>query len=62
MTTLELKTKIQHALDDASERELTDILAYIDKTHKDAQRDAKRDLNAKKIIAEDDNLFARLAK
>lgn len=62
MTTKELKTKIQHALDDASEKELNEVWAYIEKIHINAQRDARRDLNAMKIMAEDDNLFARLAK
>jgi len=62
MTSIELKTKIQKELDLVSEDALREVLEYIKQIQHRSPEQLKRYRNFKKILAEDDKLFERLAK
>ncbi len=62
MTVIEVKTEIQRALKDTSEEALPEILEFIKLVTYGTPISAKRYKNFKKILAEDDKLFERLAK
>lgn len=62
MTTIQLKTEIQKELDLVSVDALQDVLEYIKQIQHRSPEQLKRYRNFKKILAEDDKLFERLAK
>jgi hypothetical protein len=62
MTTIEVKTEIQRALENAPDDFLPEVLEFIKQGAFHTAISAKRYKNFKKIIAEDDKLFERLAK
>ena len=62
MTTIEVKTEIQRALEDTSDDFLPEVLEFIKQGAYHTAISAKRYRNFKKILAENDRLFERLAK
>jgi hypothetical protein len=62
MTTLELKTQIQHELERVPENVLQNVLDYLKQIQQKSPEQIRRDTNFKRILSEDKELLKRLAK
>jgi hypothetical protein len=62
MTRDELKTEILKVLDQLPDEYLQGILDFINQSQRQLENQAKRHKNFEKILAEDENLFKKLAK
>ena len=62
MTTVQLKTEIQKVLDKVPDDVLPDILNYLKHVEHQSHDSIKFNNNLKKILAEDKELFERLAQ
>jgi hypothetical protein len=62
MTTIEVKKEIQRALNHASDDFLPEVLEFIKQGTYHSAISAKRYKNFKRILAENDKLFEKLAK
>ncbi len=62
MTTLELKTQIQHELEKVPEIVLQNVLNYLKQVQQQSPDQIRRDANFRKILSEDKELLKRLAK
>jgi len=62
MTTLELKTQIQHELENVPEAVLQSVLDFVKQVQHQSPEQTRRDVNFRKILSEDKGLLNRLAK
>ncbi|WP_428330678.1 hypothetical protein [Mucilaginibacter sp.] len=62
MTAIEVKTAIQKVLDEVPENILPEILNYLKQVQHQSSDQIKLNNNLKKILAEDKELFERLAQ
>ena len=62
MTAEEVKTEILKIVDQLPDEYLQGILEFINQRRQQSENQAKRDKNVEKILAENDNLFKRLAE
>jgi hypothetical protein len=62
MTTTELKTEINKALENVPEEALTDVLSYLQHLHAKAPTDIKLTAYLRQILTEDAELLEKLAQ
>jgi hypothetical protein len=62
MTAIEVKTEIQKVLNEVPENVLPEILKYLKQIQHQSPDQIKLNNNLKKILAEDKELFERLAQ
>jgi hypothetical protein len=62
MSTAEIKTEIQHVIDNIPEDALQDILNYLRQIQNQSAEEIKLISNLRKILSEDKELLAKLAQ
>ncbi len=62
MTAIELKTQIQHELENVPETVLQTILDFVKQAQHQSPEKTRRDANFRRILSEDRELLNRLAK